>query len=284
MRRKEEVLQQILNFVKSEDRVRAAVMNGSRVNTNAPRDIMQDYDVALYVTNVDDMHYKLNREWIEQFGELVILQQNDFDEGYIFLMQFRDGVRIDLGFNDINQMNRLIREDTLSRVILDKDNLVGEIPSANDSMHHVKRPDKGEFDALVNEAWWIQTYVAKGIWRDELPYVKYMYDVILMDCVRQLLMWKIGLEHDWSINPGKMGKWFKRYLAEETYNEFSSLFPGSDYNEIWDCLFMTGVLIRKIGTELAQDLGYEYPMQDDINVTEFLGRIKRLPSGAEDFI
>ncbi len=283
MRKDEQVIKQILDFANSDDRVRAVMLNGSRVNPNVPRDIMQDYDVVFFITDIEDISYKTNREWIARFGELVILQQNDFDNGYIFLMQFKDGVRIDLSFNDIKIIDKAIKQDTLSKLLLDKDKLVRELTLPNDSIYHVKKPTQKEFEETLNESWWIQTYVAKGIWRDELLLVKYMFDVILIDCIRQLLTWHAGLEYNWSVNVGKCGKWLKDFLPEEIYNEFISLYPSTDYNEIWELLFKAGRLIHKIGIELARELGYTYPIQDDINVTEYLQRIKALPKDAVDF-
>ena len=110
-----------------------------------------------------------------------------------------------------------------------------------------------------------------------------MYDVILIDCIRKLLSWKLGLEYDWEVNVGKCGKWLKRYLSEELYNEFVDLYPSTDYQEIWQSLFRAGKLIRRIGVKLADELGYNYPMQGDINVTEYLQRVKNLPGDVEDF-
>lgn len=283
MRKEEQVIKQILDFANSDDRIRAVMLNGSRVNPNAPKDIMQDYDVIFFIKDIEDIIYKTNREWVARFGELVILQQNDFDNGYIFLMQFKDGVRIDLSFNDIKTIDRAIKQDTLSKLLLDKDKLVGELPLPNDSIYHVKKPTQKEFEETLNELWWIQTYVAKGIWRDELPLVKYMFDVILIDCIRQLLTWHVGLEYNWSVNVGKCGKWLKYFLSEEMYNEFISLYPGTDYNEIWESLFNAGRFIHKIGIKLAREFGYAYPIQDDINVTEYLQRIKVLPKDAVDY-
>lgn len=285
MRKENEVLKQILDFANEEDRVRVVMFNGSRVNDNAIKDIMQDYDVVFFITDIENTSYKTNREWIKRFGELVIFQQNDNEEGsYIFLMQFKDGVRIDLSFYDINRVNEKIREDTLTRILLDKDNRLPRLPEPNDTIYYVKKPSKKEFDEILNEAWWIQTYVAKGIWRDELPYVKYMYDVILMECIRKLLSWYIGIGYGWRINPGKMGKWFKRYLPQDIYREYAALYPGSDYDNIWNCLFSAGRFIRGIGERVAEELGYDYPIKDDINVTDYLKRIRELPGDAADFL
>lgn len=284
MRKEKEVIKQILDFADREDCVRAVMLNGSRLNSNAPEDIMQDYDVVFFITDIEAVSFKINRNWINIFGELVIMQQNDFEDGaYIFLMQFTDGVRIDLSFRDIKKIEEVAKEDTLSKIILDKDNINLELPLPNDSIHYVQKPAKKEFDETLNEAWWIQTYVAKAIWRDELPLAKYMFDVILIDCIRKLLSWHIAEAHSWNINVGKCGKWFKYFLCEGTYNEFIGLYPTVDYEEMWKSLFQSGRFIQKIGKDLAEKLEYKYPLQDDINVTEYLHRIRALPKDSTDF-
>lgn len=278
MRKENEVIQKILEFANEDERVRAVMLNGSRVNPNAPKDIMQDYDIVFFITNIEDISYKTDQSWIDTFGDLVIMQQNDSEDGsYIFMMQLKDGVRIDLSFKDIKRLEEIAKEDTLSKILLNKDNIDIQLPTANDSGYYVSKPSKEEFDNLLNEAWWIQTYVAKGIWRDELPYAKYMFDVILIDCIRKLLSWHIGEKHEWKINVGKCGKWFKRYLSDELYNEFISIYPTIDYEEMWESLFRAGEFIRKIGVPLGKSLGYTYPIKDDMNVTEFIDRIRELP-------
>ena len=284
MRKEKEVIKQILDFAYSEDRVRAVMLNGSRLNSNAPKDIMQDYDVVFFITDIEAASFKRKQDWINIFGQLVIMQQNDFEDGsYIFLMQFTDGVRIDLSFRDIKKIEEAAKEDTLSKIILDKDNINLQLPLPNDSIHYVQKPAKKEFDETLNEALWIQIYVAKAIWRDELPLAKYMFDVILIDCIRKLLSWHIGEAHSWNINVGKCSKWIKHFLSEEMYNELIALYPTVDYEEMWQVLFHAGRFIQRVGKGLSEKLGYSYPMQDDINVTEYLHRIKALPKDATDF-
>ena len=88
MKSEEQVLKQILEFASNEDRVRVVVLNGSRLNINAPKDIMQDYDVVFFINGVEDISYKTDQGWIKQFGNLVILQQNNFDDDSdIFLLK-----------------------------------------------------------------------------------------------------------------------------------------------------------------------------------------------------
>lgn len=79
------------------------------------------------------------------------------------------------------------------------------------------------------------------------------------------------------------GKWFKYFLPKETYEQFIYLYPGRDYEEIWEALLKEGEFIRTLGVELAEKLNYTYPMQDDVNVMEYICKIKDLPAGVEDF-
>ena len=250
------------------------MMNGSRLNVNAPKDTWQDYDIVFFVRDIQSAPYRAEQDWIKQFGELAIKQVLDSERGYQsgfqFLMQFKDGIRIDLSIRDTQDIELEAKDDSLSKILLDKDNLAPELPPPNDSKYLVTRPTEQEFVELINEAWWIQPYIAKGILRDELPYVKYMFDVVLMGCIRKLLCWYIGLENNWSVNPGYCEKWLKRYLSAEIYHEFVSLFPSTNYNEIWISLFRTGVFISKTGKNLADKLSYPYLSQDEENVTEFL--------------
>jgi len=277
MRGYKEVMNQVLEFARDDDTIRVVMLNGSRVNINAPVDIMQDYDIVFFVSGIENISYKLNRSWINQFGELVILQQNDFeDDSYIFLMQFKDGVRIDLRFCDIKRVNTIVKEDTLSKILMDKDNIVDQLSLPNDKIYLVKKPTEEEWDKLLNNMWWIQTYIAKGIWRDELPYVKYMYDVILIDGVRRLLSWYIGMQHEWNINVGKCGKWYKRLLENDLYSRYVSLYSSVEYEDVWNKLFKTGEFIRELGIELSTKLGYKYPMNDDTNVTEYITKIRMI--------
>ena len=48
MRSEQEMLDLILDTARRDDRIRAVIMNGSRANPNAPRDMFQDFDVVLY--------------------------------------------------------------------------------------------------------------------------------------------------------------------------------------------------------------------------------------------
>jgi aminoglycoside 6-adenylyltransferase len=284
MRNETEVINEVLSFAQGDERIRAVILNGSRVNPNLTKDILCDYDIGLYVTDPD--HFLNDQSWIKHFGDLIIMQQNDWVEGkasgYIFLMLFTDGVRIDLAFDPIEYPD-LFLEDSLAVVLLDKDQVMPTLPPPSESSYFTKKPTKKEFDETTNEFWWCSTNVAKGIWREELSYAKWMYDVIVRECIIKMVSWYIGINHDWKINSGSYGKWFRKYLPAELWRSFEKTYAGVEYEEMWSAIFEAGQLIRGIGVEIADKLGYEYPLQDDKRVTEYLNKLRMLPKDASSY-
>ncbi|HEY5586596.1 MAG TPA: aminoglycoside 6-adenylyltransferase [Ruminiclostridium sp.] len=283
MRNEKEVLDQLLSFARNNEMIRAVILNGSRVNPNVQKDIFCDFDVVFAVT--DPKHFLNNQSWIEEFGETIIVQQNKCSENsvdwFIFLMIFTDGIRIDLQFFPIEHV-QMQYEDSLKVLLLDKDNAINEFELPNESFYFTKKPSKEEFEKTINNFWWCSTNVAKGIWRDELCYAKTMYEVVVRECIINLLSWYIGMNHNWCINTGKWGKWFKGNLPVELWNSFVKTYSGTDYNEIWESLLEACRLVRKIGVEVADTLGYEYPLEDDNRVYGFLQRVCSLPKDAQD--
>jgi aminoglycoside 6-adenylyltransferase len=281
MRTDQQVINQLLAFAHNNDLIRAVAMNGSRVNPNAPQDLFCDYDVVYYVT--DPRHFLEDQAWIRYFGDLIILQQNDFvdhgAEGYIFLMLFTDGVRIDLSFDSLSNLAYL-QEDTLTVVLLDKDGRIASLPPASDAGYHTPRPSQKEFADAINEVFWCSTNVAKGIWRDELPYVKFMYEAIIREQLLKILAWYAAAHHDWAINTGKFGRWLKQYLPPEIWEAYMKTCAGVDYQESWDALLEACHLTRRVGQELSQDLGYAYPLEDDRRTVKYLRTVRALPKEA----
>jgi len=277
MRSEQEVLDSLLTFANEEENVRVVSLNGSRVNLNSPPDKYRDYDIVFAVGSAD--RFVTDQSWISRFGQLVIKQQlqNPMSSGakvcQTFLMQFDDGVRIDLSFKPLEYLTEIVFEDTLTKILLDKDNRLEQLAPPDDSGWFIRKPSEKQYDEALNEIWWLQAYVAKGLCRDELPYARHTFTLI-MEQVELLLSWDVGIRNDWQVNIGAYNKWLKRYLPREIYEEYLQLLPSADYEQFWLVLANAGALSRKIGTAVAEKLGFEYPLQDDINVTKYLQQLK----------
>jgi aminoglycoside 6-adenylyltransferase len=75
MRSEQEMLALVADTAKDDERIRAVVLDGSRANPNAKRNVFQDYDVVYIVTGTSS--YKMDPDRIKCFGDLNILQMPD---------------------------------------------------------------------------------------------------------------------------------------------------------------------------------------------------------------
>ncbi|WP_242244787.1 aminoglycoside 6-adenylyltransferase [Bacillus cereus group sp. BfR-BA-01330] len=283
MRTEKEMLDVIINIAKEDERIRAVIMNGSRVNPNVKRDCFQDYDI-MYVVN-DIQSFTSNHNWVHRFGEIMIVQmpeemslvQPDEDGKFPYLMQFMDGNRIDLTLVPVELIKKFVGQDSLSKLLLDKDNCMEGFPPASDKDYLIKKPTEKEFLDCCNEFWWCSTNVAKGLWREELSYAKEMLEGPVRDMFIVMLEWHIGMKTDFTVNTGKFGKHFEQYIEEDMWEQFKRTFSNAEYENIWESFFVMSDLFREVANEIANTYEYQYPQEDDDKVTNYLKHVKALP-------
>lgn len=168
MRSEEEVIALILHVANQDDRIRAVLLTGSKANPAAIKDIFQDFDIIYIVTQLES--FVKNRYWIDIFGERLILQLpeemivGDKDNtSFHYLMLFKDGNRIDLTLFPLDKLRTEFKRDSLTTLLLDKDNLFETLPPPGDTDYLIKLPTEKEFMDCCNEFWWVSTYVGKGL-------------------------------------------------------------------------------------------------------------------------
>jgi aminoglycoside 6-adenylyltransferase len=286
LRSEKEMYDLILGVARNDDRIRAVIMNGSRANPNAAPDIFQDYDIVYLVTDI--LSFKSDPAWIDRFGERIMMQLPEdmvdpppsSDGHYAYLTQFADGNRIDLTLFPIMKLNELW-EDSLSVLLLDKDGIIEPFPPASESDYLPKPPTPKAFADCCNEFWWVSTYVAKGLWREEITYAKSMLDQYVRTQLIKMLAWHIGTKTEFTINPGKFGKYFKQYLDPALWDLLMATYADADYEHTWDSLEQMCQLFRKTSRSVSQHFGFEYPLEDDEKVSAHLQHVRSLPKDAK---
>lgn len=285
MRGEAEMMELILETARADERVRAVILNGSRANPEAPRDIFQDFDVVYVVTDVAP--FRDDPAWTERLGEMMIMQTPEAmqdpppseDGRFAYLMQFADGNRIDLTLYPLAQLETMDR-DSLSVLLLDKDGIIEPFPPPDESDYLPRPPTAKLFADCCNEFWWMSTYVAKGLWRREILYAKYMLEVV-QEQLRRMLAWHIGRQTGFERNPGKQGKYFEQYLEPELWQMMLATYADAGYDHTWQALFAAGDLFRRVAIPLAEQYGFEYPHADDRRVTAHLAHVQSLPRNAK---
>ncbi len=287
MRNEQEMLALILDYAQADENIRAVVMNGSRVNPHAPRDPFQDYDVV-YLAR-DPAPLIRNPALARYFGEMLILQTPEdmvepppADDGsYAYLMQFMDGVRIDLSIVALEKWAECVA-DSLSRVLLDKDGLIPALPPPSDRTYLPARPTAKQFADCCNEFWWLNPYVAKALWRDEPTNAKYFFEELLRGEFMRMLVWYFGVQTDFQVSPGKADKYLPNGLDPELWAQMLLTYPDAQTDHVWDALFLMGALFRRLAHAVAETFDLAYPEQDDRNVSAYIRHIRALPPDATE--
>jgi len=287
MRSEQEMFELILKFAENDENIRAVVMNGSRANPNAPKDLFQDFDIACLVNDVAP--YIRNDNIPGYFGEVLILQEPENMQDppaennghYTYLMQFKDGNRIDLSFDPL-ELFQSAAADSLTIVLLDKDGILEELPPSSDKDYLPKAPTDKQFQDCCNEFWWVSPYVAKALWRGELTNAKYFQDVVIREQLLKMLTWYFGIKTDFKKVPGKSGKYIKGAVESDIWSDLEKTYSDSDFENIWKSLFIMGHLFRHLAKIVADNFGFQYPQQDDENVSAYLRRLKKLPPDAKE--
>lgn len=288
MRTEAEMYELILQTAKQDERIRAVYMNGSRTNSNAPEDIFQDYDIVYVVE--DTWSFIEDKAWIDRFGERLFMQYPDENPNfpadkenfYGWLIQFCDGNRLDLHVESIPHAKEHILDDKLCKILLDKDGLLPQIPEATDEDYRVKRPSEKLYLCACNEFWWCLDSVAKGLWREEIPYVQDMLNFQVRKQLETLLSWKIGLDTDFSVSVGKSGKYMYRWLSKQEWSDYLSTYSSGSVDACWEAVEVMCSLFETTALYVGESLGYEYNVEEGRNCQGFLQHVKSLPKDAEE--
>lgn len=275
MRSEKEMMELILRVAEKDERVRAVAMNGSRTNSNIPKDSFRDYDIAYLVS---DLQSFLNKpDWVNVFGKRIIMQTPEnmamfapeLGGRFTYLMLFEDGNRIDLILLPIEEKDIYCSEDGLTVILLDKDGNMPKLSEPTDKDYWVKKPSAEFFADCCNEFWWVSTYVAKGLWRQEILYA-YDHLNIGREMLLTMLEWKVGIESNFSLSVGKNFKYLKSYLDNEIWERLMKTYPSGDYEQVWNSLFETIDLFEQVAIEVASILEYQYPFEDANKVKQYL--------------
>lgn len=287
-RTEKEIFDLINKFVKADSRIRVVLLNGSRANPSIQKDIFQDYDIACFVTDVEP--YLIENNVVPYFGETIIVEQPNFgpwppddaDGSYHnYNMQFVDGNRIDLTFYNIEKLVEQCK-DSLSKVLIDKDNLCLMLPPSSESSYFILEPSKVQFNGCCDAFFFaIGSHIPKTIWRKQLPLLKSYLEGWLREPVQLMLSWEIGIKTGFSKSIGAKGKYLEKFLESERWEQYLRTYVDSDYENIWDSIFAFYEIFVESASVVAEEYNFIFPEENAVKVLSFLKHVKELPDKAE---
>ena len=280
------MMELILRTAKEDSRIRAVYMNGSRTNPNAPKDIFQDYDIVYVVEETGS--FIRDREWIKRFGDILFMQYpddhpdypSDKENSYGWLMIFTDGNRLDLTVKTISHAQENVLEDSLCRILLDKDGILPPIPEASEKTYFITQPSLEQYAAVCNEFWWCLNNVVKGLWRKEVTYAQDMLNFVVRKQLEKMLSWKIGEMTDYSVSVGKSGKYMKKWLSEEEWQKYLDTYCGTGVNDMWSSVEAMCRLFYDASKWVAEQNGFLFDQQEADHSFRYFSAVKEMDENA----
>ena len=280
MRTSEEIKDLIIGVAAQDDRIRAVLLTGSRANSKISPDKYQDFDITYVVDEVDS--FISDKSWPDRFGDRLICQlpadmavgkkDSEKPAEFALLMLFTDGNRIDLTLVPKKDINANYKPGTLTIVWLDKDSMFPNIGLPNESDFVIKKPTVKEFLDTCNEFWWVCTYVAKGLARNEIIYAKEMLDTAVRPMFMNVVSWHVGIETNFSVSIGK-GRFLKNLLPQELYRDVLATYSDHVLENNWKSLFLMTDIFGKLARRVSEKLAFTYLSSEEKNVTIYLDQL-----------
>lgn len=272
-----DVLEQLVAWGAAHPLIRAMILTSSRTRPDGPVDLLSDYDLILAVSEVEP--FAFGDAWISEYDRPMV-RWGDQDEMHHLVTYFRsaiyqNAVKIDYSIWPVELLSRIAASahlpdqlDVGYRVLLDKDQQTAGWKPPSYQAHIPTRPTASEYQALVEEFWWVATYVAKSLWRDDLVFARWVLDCDLkLEAMRRMLEWRIEIEQNWSVKPGVYGRGFQYLLPASLWSALAGTYGELSVQETWAALDRVGALFRQVAAEVGNELGYLYPQQVDDQVS-----------------
>lgn len=272
----------ILNFAEKDERIRAVLLNGSRVNSNIKPDKYQDFDLLFIVNDIQS--FIADQDWTSFIGKILIQQLPDQmllgadpDEDrvtFAYLMIFEDENRVDLTLFPKDKFNSHFKNDSLTEVWIDKDRLFSSIIPANDRDYHIFKPTERMFMETCNEFWWVCTYVAKGLARKEILYAKDMMETVVRPMFMNLIAWHIGAKKQFQVAFGKSGKFAEKHLDPKLYQNILQTYADASVHNNWSALVQMMTIFKDLQKELATRFQYRIDQNEANNSYSYILKIR----------
>jgi aminoglycoside 6-adenylyltransferase len=262
-------------WAESQSNIRAILVIGSRARRDFPADEWSDLDLAIFATDYGG--YLSDGGWLDDIGAVWVnlpLEMGDDPPERIVL--FDGGRKVDFVFLPAQDLQRMVESGTLDGIydrgyyiLADKDGLAAQLVPPSFSPPPHREPPEREFTLTVGFFWLGAVYVAHQIRRRNLWVVKFR-DWTMKEHLLRMLEWHARAVHGWDYGTCHDGHFLSQWTDAQTWSDLQGAFGRFGAADSWQALLSTMGLFRRLATETAARLKYEYPIALDECVTQLV--------------
>lgn len=267
--------------------VRALLITSTRAIPGGVTDALSDYDIILVVDDITPYH--ASRDWLAAFGAVLALFRDPITEefgspssGYV--IQFEDHLKIDFTLWTPAALRHIAALPTLPdeldagyRVLLDKEGLTASWSSPTYQAYVTQLPSEERYHEVVEMFYLDCIYVAKYIWRGDLNAAhRILNEMLKQEHLRPMLEWRMAIEHDWRLKPGPFMRRIETCLRPDLLEDLAQTYGGIQPDELWNSLYRTRDLMRKVSLEVADVLEFRYPESIEEKAMAYVAEIRQM--------
>ena len=102
----------------------------------------------------------------------------------------------------------------------------------------------------------------------------YMLNCVVRSELHDMINYYIGVQHGFNLSTGKEGKYFKKYLPPDIYEQYTATYSGSNYADIWRAVETMCNLFHTLALTVAAHFGFTYRQEEEEGIREYLRMIK----------
>lgn len=264
----EKLLQDLVEYGKTQPDIAAILNQGSRARSDHPADEWADLDVIIFTTN--KQKYLNNSDWLENLGKPIVthLEKTAVGDELERRAIFEGGVDVDFSIISREQLAEdlenpspqdldMIRRGV--RVLFDRTGTIEtNISKLSKAAPPVRSPpSREEFDQVVNDFLYHIYWTAKKLRRGELWVAKACCDGYMKRQLLTMLEWNTLASRGWNIDIWYNGRYLEEWIEPETRKALRGAFAHYDWADVDKALFATSDLFLKLARDTGRRMGYD---------------------------
>lgn len=268
-RKPEEIVEWLEEQFGRMDQVRLLVRAGRWINPAATADKDSPYSWWLGSRDLDFWRDFSFENLLDQ--PLIQSSLLSFDPPR-FRLLLPNRMRLDFLVDRPEAVVKRMEADSLTEVRVDKDDRVIEDRVTSDISHRTKSPDMEELKLLPGNFFREMSDMAFYLQGKELIPAQQALDRGRKILLR-LAETAVARSNGYSINLGEDLRNVGAYMDPNQYESLQRTYSNTDMNNLWDALFQSCILFRKVGLAIDQGTSFNYPRKLDVEMMKMFRQI-----------
>lgn len=189
-----------------------------------------------------------------------------------FRLLLPNRMRLDFLVDRPEAVVKRMEADSLTEVRVDKDDRVIEDRVTSDISHRTKSPDMEELKLLPGNFFREMSDMAFYLQGKELIPAQQALDRGRKILLR-LAETAVARSNGYSINLGEDLRNVGAYMDPNQYESLQRTYSNTDMDNLWDALFQSCILFRKVGLAIDQGTSFNYPRKLDVEMMKMFRQI-----------